>query len=383
MKKTILLVGFALALCTADLWAPITTMITNPGAPSTAVQFNYNGVFRGTSTFTYDPGSGNLSVTSMTASGHVKGNTAAFGFRPMIQSTPVATMADVIDSTTTGSDSLFVNIKSTAVQLSNLQATISTLTAGNVTAGQGNAGVIFSSMTSGLVSTGMAIFDLVVTTHADANIVVSSAGFVNIMGAEYVNVSTHGDLSKLGAGGIDAGTEIATEWYGFFFISNNAGTQFGCVLSTADRPNPMPSGYTKWRFVTYVRNNSSALTGFIQLGNRVNYFTRQQVLSSASPATSLTKILTNQFISSGAVAATFQIIAIESVGTDSSIVLRSIGTTVDDFYGAIVTGATANRNDSHISIEVMGDAGRDFLYRTNATIDELYIFITSYEVRPR
>lgn len=282
--------------------------------------------------------------------------------------TDFTNLQSTVANLTASTGTLFTQLQSTAVQLSNLQVAFST----TVTA-----------------STGTAAFNLIVTTHSNADIVVSSADFVNIMGAQFVNVSTYASMDRQGAGGIDAGAEMANAHYLLYFISNAAGTQVGCVLSTnTSRPNPMPSGYTKWRKMAPVKNTSSIIDGFIFTGSRVRYFDHQLVVNTATPATASTKLFTNVFVPTGTVSIMFHWTAAESAGDRNLAEFQPIGMNRAGspnsamYVGHDANTITINRIDLHFEMEVLDDKNRDFEYKFLDTIDQFILTITSYIWRP-
>ena len=134
-------------------------------------------------------------------------------------------------------------------------------------------------------STGSIMYNLVITTNGSGTneIVITSLG-MNIMSDYYANIATSCFLNINGDGGLDTGSEAASTWYKLFAISN--GSTMSVIASSADVSiligPTMPSGYTKWRFIGHVRNNSSSnIVPTYKIGHIVYYFTAIQLFYAA------------------------------------------------------------------------------------------------------
>jgi hypothetical protein len=122
---------------------------------------------------------------------------------------------------------------------------------------------------------GQAIRDnLIVIPDATSylNKVVITADKLSIQGTVVDSVSIFADITLSGAGGLDTGTESVSTWYRVFAICNDTGTLVAGLLSASSTPL-LPSGYTLFRRVGWVRNN--AASNFVlsrRSGDWVSYF---------------------------------------------------------------------------------------------------------------
>lgn len=97
-----------------------------------------------------------------------------------------------------------------------------------------------------------------------------AAAQLTVQNASLSSVSVSADITVVGAGGLRSGeTEAASTWYAVYVISNDDGTLVNGLLSTSATPS-LPSGYTNYRRVSWVRNNASSnFVAMTRFGDRV------------------------------------------------------------------------------------------------------------------
>lgn len=106
-----------------------------------------------------------------------------------------------------------------------------------------------------------------VTVTSDRIAVFDSNGAARVLTA----VSEVADITASGAGGLDTGSEATSTWYAVHLIYNPTTADVAAMLSTSRTSPTLPSGYTFWRFLGWVRNDSSGnLWRTVQLGNRAH-----------------------------------------------------------------------------------------------------------------
>jgi len=114
---------------------------------------------------------------------------------------------------------------------------------------------------SAATSTSAAVYNLVVTTVANnRNQIAVTADSIDIMGFTAA-LSTICDISKVGAGGLNTGSEQAETRYAYWAISDGSTNTVIFSLDTADiktGPPLMPAGYTKWRKLGSVYNKGNS-----------------------------------------------------------------------------------------------------------------------------
>jgi len=99
-----------------------------------------------------------------------------------------------------------------------------------------------------------------------------SADRLSVQGVILAPVSYTADVTVTGVNGRDTGTEQLSSWYALFVICNDAGTLAGSLLSLATTPT-LPVGYTKFRRVSWVRNNASGnFVSARRVGDTVLYY---------------------------------------------------------------------------------------------------------------
>lgn len=86
------------------------------------------------------------------------------------------------------------------------------------------------------------------------------------------NVNTAIDTSKVGAGGLDAGTIAASTWYYWHIIYNPSTQTTSCLISTSKTAPTLPSGYTHWQWYGSFRVDASKyFMRTQQNGDKVQY----------------------------------------------------------------------------------------------------------------
>lgn len=136
------------------------------------------------------------------------------------------------------------------------------------------------------------------------------ANAINIMGCFYTGYSTAANLIRAGPGGLDVGNSTSSLWYGVFAMSNGTCTQSGVVLSASTGTDPVsiPSGFTKWRRVGYVRTNSNAqIIPFRKYNYTVWYSTPVNLVNGTTLPLSLTTTGSTQAVSPAASSAWFAV----------------------------------------------------------------------------
>lgn len=247
------------------------------------------------------------------------------------------------------------------------------------------------------VSTGATCIGLTITTSStNQNQLVVAADYLDIMGALYVGYSTTVALNILGPGGINLGSEQPNTWYAIHAISNQAGTQAGIIVSTAFGAfQPlMPSGYTKWRPLGYVRNDASSnIVPFKKRGNQVSYFQGQNVLTAAGNQVTWTDVGLESIVSS--VAANVQLSVIvgdntSTFGKGSRIELKPKGYASDaannasDYVGVFTTDNTAangRQSSSMITLNLLDQRRLQYQQATtdDSTVDQILISVNGYQ----
>lgn len=252
-----------------------------------------------------------------------------------------------------------------------------------------------SSSSSGASSTGALCVSLVITTNStNTNQLVLTADSIDIMGSVFVGYSTTAAMNIAGAGGIDTGSEGASEWRTIWAIADSAGTQAGVLLSTAFGTSylpVMPLGFTKWRLLGWVRNDSSSnIVPFRKKGRHVQYWSAINILNAGSNAASWTDIGIENQLSSSAVSVELSVLvgdASAAFGKGARIQLRPKGigedaTSTNDYLGFWNTD-TANGKQAfgHFNLG-MGDQRRLQYQQTggdDSTVDQVIISVISYE----
>ena len=87
-------------------------------------------------------------------------------------------------------------------------------------------------------------------------------------------------------GGLDTGSKANSTWYACYAIYNSTSEISDAIFSTNTSSPSLPSGYTKYRKIGYIRTNGSGdILGFTQIGNHVMWST--PVLDFSGATTSL------------------------------------------------------------------------------------------------
>lgn len=94
------------------------------------------------------------------------------------------------------------------------------------------------------------------------------------------------DITASGANGLDTGAEAADTWYYLWLIFNPTTEVVAGLLSTSPTSPTMPSGYTKKRLISAVRNVSTDFNAFLQRDNFVDANVRVLFTGIALPSAS-------------------------------------------------------------------------------------------------
>jgi len=180
-----------------------------------------------------------------------------------------------------------------------------------------------------IASTNTVAYGLVISTVSSGNsIITASASFINVMGCETVDFTSSAVLTRNGPGGLDVGVVASSQSYALLAIANSACTQFGVMFTSQPFHRPiMPSGFTKWRPLANIYNNSGGTpVTQIKRGRKVTRFTHQVLADVANLGTAESLLDLTQWVSSNAVSINlhYRITGSGSAGT-ASFVLKSKG----------------------------------------------------------
>ena len=109
-------------------------------------------------------------------------------------------------------------------------------------------------------------------TGSPLSVVDITADVISVQGTVLFSVSKTASKLVSGAGGLDTGTPLVSNWYAIHIICNEAGTLVSSLLSLSATSPILPSGYTRFRRVGWVRNNASGnFCQFTQYDGQVWY----------------------------------------------------------------------------------------------------------------
>jgi len=187
------------------------------------------------------------------------------------------------------------------------------------------------------------------------------------------------DITTSGVNGLDTGSEAVSTWYYVYLIWNESNGQIDGLLSASSTSPAMPSGYTKKRLVSAVRNNSSGnFMAFVQQGNKIvlysgNGFAIYTGTPSANTWYSLSPVVPHKAyaigVFSGASAPSSQDVNIHAVADVKS---GSVG--AGDSY--VTLSHNEQATDPVLPGETMLNANRQFsFYITSSVSCWLYNYI--------
>lgn len=116
--------------------------------------------------------------------------------------------------------------------------------------------------------------DTAFTITADAITLTDDSGVVYNM----TSASLSGLITNSGANGLDTGSEAANTWYSVWAIYNPTGILRACLLSTSATTPTLPSGYTFYARVGWIRNDGSS-----NLWRTIQYGRRAQIIVGTNP----------------------------------------------------------------------------------------------------
>lgn len=246
----------------------------------------------------------------------------------------------------TGTDGTSVLVSSS---LPNSGVTAGTYSNANITVNV--KGIVTSAASgSGGASTTTIVRDFVAGIPGN-NLIASTASFIDIMGCYIIDYSTQANITLVGQGGLDTGSEAANTSYSVYAISDSACTASGILLSASNThtPTAMPTGYTKWRKIGNVRNDgSSNFLVYSKNGLHYTYSAQQFILSSASPAGATTAIDGSALISTSSVSCVFEIIAVNSIPASQFVSLKPLEKSNENETGTRVQ--LSSRFDLHVPL---------------------------------
>jgi len=231
-------------------------------------------------------------------------------------------------------------------------------------------------------------YNLIISTNgSDTNIVSLSADFSYIMEDSYSFISTEAYLSRVGAGGLDTGSESAFTWYKIFLISKGDGNGYGILIASVDVINPvMPADYIKWKAVGTVYNDgSSNLVPSFKKGNRVSYWNPRVVLNNVDPGaggtrTDLTAFIPPQVI---AIRGRMQVHGGNSsrVNVWSRCTSANMGESTDNVaFQIYIGGSTAGDMQLGESYTLEMNGCRSISYTdSGSTATSFWLYVNSYE----
>jgi hypothetical protein len=95
------------------------------------------------------------------------------------------------------------------------------------------------------------------------------------------NVEVVIDMNINGAGGRDGGARAANTWYAVYIISDATGATVNGLFSPNDGAPTLPAGYTRYRRVSWARNNAA---NFLRRFRQVGTFQRYLAQGAGEPS---------------------------------------------------------------------------------------------------
>lgn len=152
-------------------------------------------------------------------------------------------------------------------------------------------------------STSSALIGLLITTQAtDTNKVFVQAKEADIMGCFFSDPSTAPAISTVAAmnlvntgGALGGGSNLsdpANTWHKIFLIAKTDCSTYSVILDSSNISNPvLPSGFTKWRKVGTIYNDSSSnILPIYKTWARATYWTDTSLVADASAGTTWTDV---------------------------------------------------------------------------------------------
>lgn len=209
-----------------------------------------------------------------------------------------------------------------------------------------------------------------------------TANRISIGGVVLSSVSLTADITASGANGLDTGVEALSTWYALFVITNDSGTLVASLLSTSQTPT-LPSGYTKYRRVAWVRNNAASnFLPFRQEGRSLLY--NDPSLNVSLPPDGTTTVSFAIWIPPTVRSGKFNVQAATGVG--GADIGQTVGFRISTSYAFMTVGQTrgsAGNNLSSMNYQVFQtDASQQIIVivsNVTASGDGTTIWVMGYE----
>ena len=217
------------------------------------------------------------------------------------------------------------------------------------------------------------------------------------------------DITVAGANGLDTGAEAANTWYALYVIAGDGGgTVFDSTANNLQPPNhrratrqatllslsatapTLPSGYTRFRRIGWVRNNNNSdLFRFYDLGdwivwnesfkdNTASVTNGDFYYTTATPAGTMTAQTFANVLPSTASQARYHAYCSKSTTGSIGIYARPTGANwVLDFSTQVCESGIASR-DVSAWFSVPTDTSQSMDYAVTSGVDLLWLFATGY-----
>jgi len=111
-----------------------------------------------------------------------------------------------------------------------------------------------------------------VTTATSNTLATFTADVLSVQGVILDAVNVTANIAVSGANGLDTGSKTTNTWYAIHVITNDTSSVVAALLSLSATAPTLPSGYTRFRRVGWVRNNSSNVFNyFLSVGEVIMY----------------------------------------------------------------------------------------------------------------
>lgn len=169
------------------------------------------------------------------------------------------------------------------------------------------------------------------------------------------------------AGGLDTGAVASNTWYAVYLIKNPTTETVDVLISTnGTTPTALPSGYTLYRRVAWIKTNgSSQITSFTQTGRTFLWADPVQELADATPAATTRQTVT---LASAAPDTRAKVVNHARVSAGQFVVFGPL--TQTDTAASATNYTHRTGTDSTIaalSQEIPLNSSRQMFYRTSAT----------------